>query len=348
MPKPRENPTAAQPRGVGLIGLGYWGRNLLKTLAGLRPGRLAVCEADPARLASAGELAPSAVRYRHFDEMLRDPGIEAVCVATPVESHAAHAVAALLAGKHVFIEKPLCRTARDAARIAAASRKVRRRVMVGHIYLHHPAILRLRDWIASGRLGEVLWMRSTRCSLGPRVRNDVDVLWDYAIHDVYLAPFLAGRPVSRVRADGRPHLTRGRADWVELSMEFRGSKAVMHVFVTWLNPFKERSLMVVGSKGIAVFDELRKPCLSFHRCGYAPMKGMDRWGNVNLRLFDDGKEEFDLDSTRTLSAELAHFLACLDGREAPRASLKDGLKTLRNMGLLSASLAAQGKWVNAR
>jgi len=339
-------PHAFRNRSVALLGLGYWGQNILRTLGQLQLKRLVVCDEAPHRLSQALEVVPHAKGVRHLDEILDDPEIDAVCVATPVEFHVQHAKAILRAGKHVFIEKPLSYSAKSARIIGDAARKARKRVMVGHIYLHHPAILQLRQWIASGKLGKIQWIRSTRCSLGPRVRHDVDVLWDYAIHDIYLIPFLMGKAASRVRADGRPCLKPPRADWVEFSMEFHGSRAVMHGFVSWLNPFKERTLMVVGSKGIAVFDELKQPCLTFYRCGYAPHKGMDRWGNLGLRLFDDGREELSLDCQQSLSRELAHFLSHLETKAPPHASFADGLTTIRLLEKLSSSLAKKGRWVS--
>lgn len=342
---PRKRPVSSRPA-IAQIGLGYWGQNILKTLASFDLPRIVVFDLDEARLRREPSLSPRIECAPSMESILADPGIAAVCVATPVEQHAKQVRAILRAGKHVFVEKPLARSFREAAPLVAEARRSGRHTMVGHIYLHHPALVELRRWISSGRLGEIYWLRTTRCSLGPRVRDDVDVLWDYAIHDAYLAPFLMGREVTRVRADGRSSLKPPRADWVEFSLEFRGSKAVMHGFVSWLNPVKERNLMVVGSRGIAVFDESKDPCLTLHRCGFARHRGRDTWGNMDLRLFDEGQETFSCPGAQTLRLELAHFITHLNRRTAPRASVSDGLTTLRLLETLSRSLAKNGAWLH--
>jgi UDP-2-acetamido-3-amino-2,3-dideoxy-glucuronate N-acetyltransferase len=329
---------------VALVGLGYWGRNILKTLASLEPKELVIFDEDPSRLNQAKGLTPLARAVDSMDAILQDSSIEAVCIATPVELHAKHVITCLKHGKTVFVEKPLCGSTKEALLISKASKRYKKDVMVGHIYVHHPAITMMKDWIQKKKLGDLHWIRSTRCSLGPRVREDVDVLWDYAIHDVYLIPFLLDRSISRVRVDGRPCLKSARADWVEFSMEFQKTACVMHGFVSWLNPFKERNLMVVGSKGIAVFDELKSPCLTFYRCGYRKASGIDKWGNVDLELFDEGKEEWDLDSSATLRSELHHFLTSIRSGH-PRASLEDGIRTLDVLEKMSKSLKKEGCWV---
>ncbi|GEM_PF-2483362 len=336
-----------RPPSIALVGLGYWGRNILKTLRCFNLLRLVVYDNDPKRLRDTVVHVPTVETAVSFTAILKDPYIDAICIASPVESHIHQVKASLAAGKHVFVEKPLGRTYKEASSLIGFVRKYHKHVMVGHIYIHHPAILELKRWIASGLLGEIRWIRSTRCSLGPRIRNDVDVLWDYAIHDIYLVPFILNERVCRVRADGRSHLKQPRADWVEFSLEFENSKTVMHGFVSWLNPFKERMLMFVGSKGIAVFDELRHPCLTFYQCGFKPYSGADSWGNDRLRLFDKGKKEFSCKTDQTLSLELQHFIEHLTKRSPPHATLQDGLTTLCLLETLSSSLARNGAWISA-
>jgi UDP-2-acetamido-3-amino-2,3-dideoxy-glucuronate N-acetyltransferase len=330
---------------IAQVGFGYWGRNILNALNQLKPDRLYLCDSDPAQRARARDIAPNAIECDSFEKILVNPDIEAVVLATPVEMHAGQTIAALKAGKHVFVEKPLCASTKEAGRIVQAARDAKRHVMVGHIYMHHPGVIELRNWIRAGKLGKIHWIRSTRCSLGPRVRTDVDVLWDYAIHDVYLIPFLMESPVIRVRADGRGVLQPERMDWVSFNLEFP-KNVLMQGFVTWLNPYKERSLMVVGELGIAVFDELKPHALTFHKCGYHRVQGRDKWGNVDLELFDDGKEDHAFDSSTTLRRELEHFLAHLDSNKGPRASLEDGLTTLDLLEKLSHSAREGGRWLD--
>jgi UDP-2-acetamido-3-amino-2,3-dideoxy-glucuronate N-acetyltransferase len=338
------NSSPAKKPVIAQVGLGYWGRNILKTLAQLDLLELYICDSDAERRKEGQSIAPRAKLCSDFSDVLKNPSIDAVVLATPVEHHGKQAIAALKAGKHVFVEKPVCSSLKEAKLVQKAARESGKHVMVGHIYIHHPAILELRNWIKSGKLGDLCWLRSTRCSLGPRVRTDVDVLWDYAIHDVYLFPFLVGEPVKRVRAEGRAFLSKTRVDWINFALEFPRN-IVMTGYVTWLNPFKERTLMVVGSKGIAVFDELKSSNLVFYRCGYKPSKGMDKWGNIDLELFDEGKEEYQFDSSQSLKLELQHFIENFGTKNPPRATLEEGLTTLNLLEKLSDSNQKAGRWI---
>ena len=307
------------PPAVAVIGAGHWGQNLVRNMAEL--GALAaLVEADPAR---AAELARRhGVPARSLEEVLADPAIAAVVVATPAATHGRLALRALEAGKDVFVEKPLALDLDEAAAVVRTAERLGRVAMVGHLLQYHPAFLRLRALVAEGRLGRLLYLYSHRLNLG-KFRREENVFWSFAPHDLSMILSLAGEEPDRVSATGQCYLHEKIADVTTTHLRFPSGIAA-HVFVSWLHPFKEQRLIVVGDAGMAVFDDGRPWAEKLVLYPHAV-----RWR--------DGLPEPDraaavpepLTPAEPLRLECEHFLAAVRTRARPRTDAAEGLRVLR-------------------
>jgi predicted dehydrogenase len=253
---------------VGVVGAGYWGPNLIRNLAELpRSPLVAVADKDPERLEYARTRYPHVRLYGELHELLADPEITAVVLATPAELHEQHAMAALEAGKHVFVEKPLATTSAGCLRLAQAAKERSLTLMVGHTFLHNDAVKWVKASIDSGDLGDVLYLYSRRLNLG-QVRQDINVVWNLAPHDVSIMLYLLGQRPERVICHGQSYLRAGVEDVAFLTLEFApivpvqggdgttGARRAAHIHVSWLDPNKVREVVVVGSKKMVVYDDV--------------------------------------------------------------------------------------------
>jgi predicted dehydrogenase len=244
-----------QPLRVGVVGLGYWGPNLARNFAQLPEAELAwCCDADDERRARAAAQFPEARMTARLEDLLEDGSLDAVVVATPVPTHHALAKAALAAGKHVFVEKPLAWTAAEARELEALSADGGRTLMVGHLLRFHPGVVKLRELIDSGELGDVLYVYGNRQNLGV-IREDENALWSLGVHDISVVLYLlGGRPVE-VSARGESYVRPGVEDVVFGYVKLPTGQ-VGHLHLSWLDPHKMRKMTVVGSKRMAVFDDM--------------------------------------------------------------------------------------------
>jgi predicted dehydrogenase len=239
---------------VAVVGAGAWGRNHVRTVAGLADASLAaVCDLDEKKLDAVRRQYPGVVATTVLDEALA--AAEAVVVASPAASHATLASAAIERGLPVLVEKPFALTTQDAERVAALAARRGVPVVAGHLLLFHPAVVRLREMVAAGELGAPFYLYSQRVNLG-QVRPDENALWSFGPHDISVALYLLREWPVAVAARGRSYLQPGIEDVVFLTMEFP-SGAMAHVQMSWLDPHKERRLTVVGSKRMVVFDDMQ-------------------------------------------------------------------------------------------
>lgn len=328
---------------VAVLGYGYWGPNHVRNFCEiLGEERVVVCEPDAARRAEAGARHPGAGLVADVGDVLADPAVGAVSLCTPAGQHAAQVRRLLEAGRHVLVEKPLATRSVDgqaAAELAARQGLV---LMAGHIFLFHPVLRALRAQIQAGELGEVRYVTGVRSSLGPRVRQEVSVVWDYLIHDAYIVPHLLGRPPRAVRADAGSWLQPGVADAVFATLDF-GQGAVAHLQSSWYHPVKARRMVVVGSRRMAVWDEDAEARLVLYERGYRPQEGVDRWGNRGLALYDRGGDAVALEQVEPLRAECEHFLACIATGQEPLAGARSAVETLRVLEAVDESLARGGE-----
>ena len=324
---------------VGVVGAGAWGRNHVRTVAGLAEAELAaVCDADPKVRERVARQYPAALVTGDVGALLGV--VDAVIVASPAATHAAIARQVVEAGKPVLVEKPFALKVEDALTVARLSAERKVPVLAGHLLVYHPAIERLRELVRTGELGKVFYLYGLRVNLG-QVRKDENALWSFGPHDVSVALYLLGEHPIRVAAHGKSYLQPAIEDVVFLTMEF-GSGVLAHVQLSWLDPHKERKLTVVGAKKMVVFDDMEpREKLRIYD------KGVDRppeYGSFGESLAIREGDIFipRIPSVEPLAAELAHFVRAAQGREAPRASAEDGVQVVRVLEAASRSLARGG------
>ncbi len=304
---------------VAVIGCGYWGRNLVRNFSDL--GALAaVCDEDAELARQFG--AKYGVSTPVFEQVIRDSAIDAVAIATPAATHAAVAEQALMAGKHVFVEKPLALDVGAAEGLNALSKKAGRVLMVGHLLQYHPAFLRLKKLVRQGDLGRLRHIYSHRLNLG-KVRREENILWSFAPHDISMILALVGAEPDRVSAVGSFFLQSQVADVTTTHMSFPGGENA-HVFVSWLHPYKEQKLVVVGDDGMAVFDDTQeweqKLLIYRHKI---------LWKN-SLPTPDKAEAEaLAVSPAEPLRQELAHFLDCIAGNASCRTDGNEGIRVLK-------------------
>ncbi|MGI9335516.1 MAG: Gfo/Idh/MocA family oxidoreductase [Gammaproteobacteria bacterium] len=328
------HPTVAQPR-VAVVGSGYWGRNLVRNFAELEALDV-VCDTNESVTQSFQAQYPL-IRYcQAYAEVLGDDNIDGVVIATPAATHAALAREALLAQKHVFVEKPLALTEREGHELAQLARERSLILMVGHVLWYHPAVIELRSLIRSGELGQVRYVYSNRLNMG-KVRREENVLWSFAPHDVSVILGLFGEMPESVQAQGGNYLHQRIADTTVTLLDF-ASGARAHIFVSWLHPFKEQKLVVVGERKMAVFDDTapwpEKLTLYPHSV---------QWdGSVPIAQKADA-ETVPLEQQEPLKNECRHFLECIQTGAKPRTDASEGLGVLKVMNACEQALSSGRK-----
>ncbi len=316
---------------IAVIGSGYWGRNLVRNFNQL--GALhTVCDENPLVEAEIVEKYPKVLFRRDYADVLADPAVDAVALATPAGLHFDMAQRALEAGKDVYVEKPLALCAEDGQKLIDLAARERRILMVGHILLYHPAVRKLKELIAAGTLGRINYVYSNRLNMG-KIRTEENILWSFAPHDISVVLSLLGEEPVSVTCEGGHYLSNSVAD-VTLSQMTFASGVRAHIFVSWLHPFKEQRLGVVGSDKMAVFDDTAadKLVLYPHRV---------EWKDRVPNAVKAEAEPVALDSTEPLRTECQHFLDCLTSRRAPLTDGREGLRVLRVLSACQQALVSR-------
>ena len=325
---------------LGLIGTGDWGRNLLRNLA--RAGELrAICDQRPEALAPLRALYPAARTLTDPEALIRDPDIEAVAIATTSSTHYALARAALEAGKHVFVEKPLAQSSREAAHLVELAGARGLVLMVGHLLLYHPAVEKLRELKRNGDLGEIRYLYTQRLNLG-KIRQDENALWSFGPHDVSVILDLVEQLPVRVWAAGHAYLQSDLEDVVFVHLEFATGQ-IAHIHLSWLDPHKIRRLTVVGERKMAVFDDMEATeKVRIYDKGVRGVAGetLEYKDALTLRFGDILIPQLVMQEP--LELECKDFVAAIRERRAPRASGKDGLRVVQVLEAAAHSLAGGG------
>ena len=327
-------------RNLALIGAGYWGKNLARNFHAL--GALhTLADLSQPILDTYGADYDGVRRTRDIEALWADPAITRVAIAAPAVLHHRLARAALLAGKDVFVEKPLCLDLGEARELIALAREKGRILMVGHLLQYHPIVRHLQQLVASGELGPLHYITSNRLNLG-KIRREENSLWSFAPHDLSVILSIAGSALpAQVRCTGGAYLTPGVADTTLTTLAFNcGLRA--QVYVSWLNPFKEQKLTVVGEKAMAVFDDTRPWAekLALYR------NYLRRDGDTIPALNKLAPEYAVVTEAEPLRAECAHFLECCRGRQAPRTDGAEGERVLRVLHAAQSSLGSDGEAVS--
>jgi predicted dehydrogenase len=325
-----------QPVRVGVVGLGYWGPNLARNFAAIPGCELSwLCDASADARTKLERTIPGARSTPDIGELLDDPGLDAIVLATPVPSHAELAISVLDAGKHCFVEKPLATTAADAERVVAAAEKAGRVLMVGHLLEYHPAVTRLKEMIDEDELGGLYYVYGNRLNLG-QLRSEENALWSLGAHDVSVALALIGEEPVDCEAHGASYVREGVEDVVFCYLRFP-SGTVAHLHLSWLDPHKERRITVVGSQKMATFDDmLIEGKLTVYDKGFD--EDTRSWGEYIARSGDTFSPR--IANREPLRIECEHFIECVRTGEAPRSDGHSGLRVVRVLERLQQSLDA--------
>jgi predicted dehydrogenase len=321
---------------IGVAGLGYWGPNLARNFAAIPGCELAwCCDADPVARERVAAQYPSARPAAELDELLADPALHAVALATPVPTHAALATRVLQSGKHCFVEKPLAQSVAEAQRAVAAAAAADRILMVGHLLEYHPGVHKLKELTESGELGdEIYYIYGNRLNLG-KLRADENALWSLGAHDVSVVLHLAGgEEPHEVSAHGESYVREGVEDVVFCFLRFP-SGLVAHLHLSWLDPHKERRFTVVGSQRMATFDDMQlEGKLTVYDKGFD--EDSSTYGEYITR--SGGSFSPRIANAEPLRAECEHFIECVRTGATPRSDGVSGVRVVRVLEALQRSL----------
>ena len=330
---------------VGVVGYGYWGPNLVRNFAdvpGTRVGHVADRRSD--RLAAVSSQYPSVRTSTNADDLVADPTVDAVVIATPVDTHFELAMMALAAGKHVLVEKPLTGSSADASRLIDEAAKRDLVLMVDHTFVYTGAVMKMRELTAAGELGDIYYYDSVRINLG-LFQHDVNVLWDLAVHDLSIMDYVLGQQPVSVSATGLAHLTGQPQDIAYMTMFFDGP-LIAHVHASWLAPVKVRRTLLGGSRRMIVFDDLEAS---------EKIKVYDRGISVNpspenVYQMQVGYRTGDMWAPQlavreALHTEALHFAECIEDSKVPVTDGHAGLRVVRLLEAATESMRNQGNLV---
>ncbi|MFZ2112587.1 MAG: Gfo/Idh/MocA family oxidoreductase [Solirubrobacteraceae bacterium] len=325
---------AGTPIRVGVVGLGYWGPNLARNFAAIDGCELTwLCDGSEQIRAKLADAFPGVRTGAEIDELLADPGLDAVVLATPVPTHAELAARVLEAGKHCFVEKPLATTVADAQRAVDAAEKAGRILMVGHLLEYHPAVTRLKELLDEDELGSLYYVYGNRVNLG-KLRAEENALWSLGAHDVSVVLHLIGEEPVECSAHGESYVRGGVQDVVFCYLRFPSGQ-VAHLHLSWLDPHKERRITVVGSKRMATFDDMRtEGKLTVYDKGFD--EDASSWGEYITRAGESFSPR--LANAEPLRLECQHFIDCIREGRTPRSDGQSGLRVVRVLEALQRSL----------
>jgi len=311
---------------IGVVGLNYWGPNLVRNFSDLAELSW-LCDLDQGQLAQIGARYPDARTTTNFDDLLADESVDAVVIATPVPTHYALAKRALEAGKHVFVEKPPAMRAAEMDELVALADARDLVLMPGHLLLYHPGVLKVKELIDKGDLGEVLCVYGNRVNLGI-VRSNENALWSLGVHDLSVILYLLDEDPELATAQGSASIHPGVEDVVFCFLRFPSGK-IAHMHLSWLDPHKMRKMTVVGREKMVVFDDMepeRKVTVYEKRAG------------PNGELFSGDISIPKIETTEPLRRECAYFLELIAGQHDKSKVARDGARVVRALEMLTASL----------
>jgi predicted dehydrogenase len=327
--------SSERPLHVAVAGLGYWGPNLARNFEAIPGCELTwCCDSSQAARERAAARFPGAALTADIDELLADPLLDAVAVATPVPTHAVLATRVLEAGKHCFVEKPLAQSVADAELAAAAADAAGRVLMVGHLLEYHPGVEQLKQLVDSGDLGDqIYYIYGNRLNLG-KLRADENALWSLGAHDVSVVLYLAGEEPSEVVAHGESYVRNGVEDVVFCFLRFPSGISA-HLHLSWLDPHKERRFTVVGSRRMATFDDMAlEGKLTIYDKGFD--EDARGYGEYITRTGDIFSPR--IANAEPLRLECEHFIDCIRRGQRPRSDGESGLRVVRVLEALQRSL----------
>lgn len=315
--------------GIACVGLGYWGKNILRNLYELGFVKIA-CDINEDVINERKKQFPDIKYTKDLGDIISGKDIKAVVIATPASTHYELAKKFLLAGKDVFVEKPLALTLKEGEELVEIAETQGRILMVGHILQYHPAVVKLKELISNGSLGKLQYIYSNRLNIG-KLRVEENILWSFAPHDISVILDLVGEEPIWISCSGGAYISDGIYDVTLTYFEFKNGIRG-HIFVSWLHPFKEQKLVVVGSKAMAVFDDLSKQKLFLY-----PHTIEWKYGKIPVAQKAD-YQVIPVEEAEPLKLELLHFVDCVKNRKRPKTDGYEGLKVLKFLELAEKSL----------
>jgi UDP-2-acetamido-3-amino-2,3-dideoxy-glucuronate N-acetyltransferase len=315
-------------RSVAVVGFGGWGKNLARNFSELGALKM-ICEPDSSRRSVAARRYPKVESRPDFSAVLADDSIQAVVISSPAATHYRLARAALMAGKDTFVEKPLALTPKEGEELVDLAREKDRILMVGHLLRYHPAVAKVRELVQEGALGKIQYLYSNRLNIG-KIRTEENILWSFAPHDISVMLALLGQEPTSCSCQGAAYLNSDVADVTLSELAFPGGVNA-HIFVSWLHPFKEHRLVVIGSEKMAVFNDTASEKLKIypHRV---------EWKQQIPTAVKAEGEIVKIESTEPLRLECQHFLECIATRNPPLTDGAEGLRVLRILDRLQKSM----------
>ena len=335
---------------IGVIGCGYWGPNLLRNFAENEGARLGwICDLDQPRLAAMGRRYPAAQTATDYRTLISDPGLDAIAVVTPVATHFQIAKEALLAGKHVLMEKPLTATTREAEQLIEIATQKGLTLMVDHTFVYTGAVRKMKEIVASGALGDLLYFDSVRINLG-LFQRDINVLWDLAPHDLSIMDYLLELQPIAVSAIGSSHIERGIENIAYLILQF-SNEFIAHFHFNWLAPVKIRRTLIAGSSKMILYDDIEPTeKVRVYDKGVTANRVGDREADyqtlVSYRTGDVWAPK--LDATEALRYVVAEFLEAITKSRQPLTDGQAGLRVVRLLEAAQQSIKNSGQSVDLR
>ena len=322
---------------LAVLGVGYWGPNLLRNFYQLEEVTVtAVCDKDAVRLRHIHKTYPKLQLIEDHREVLNNPDIDAVVVALPAKLHYEVAMEVLSSGKHVLVEKPLALSSEECLQLIHIAEENDRVLMVGHTFEYNAAVNLLKDEIQKGTLGEICYINSQRLNLG-KIRQDVNVMWNLAPHDVSIILYILQEEPLAVSARGGSYIQDGIEDVVFIDLVFQNDVQA-HIHVSWLDPVKVRRMTIVGSEKMAVYDNMKADKIAIYD------EGIDK-ADVGFSYRRESILFPKVDFIEPLNVECAHFIQCITNHQKPRTDGYDGLRVIRVLEAAQASLGSNGEEV---
>jgi predicted dehydrogenase len=329
--------------GIGVVGHGYWGPNLVRNIALNPAARLVgVCDLDRAKLVAIKRSYPSVIGTERYEDLLNDPEIDAIAIATPVHTHYELALSAIKAGKHVLVEKPLAHSADLVHRLIDEADRRGLTLMVDHTFLYTPAVQKIRELLVRDELGEVYYYDSMRSSLG-LFQSDVNVIWDLAVHDISIIQYILEEDPVAVSATGSCHVAGSPENMAHITLFFE-SKCVAHVSVNWLSPIKVRQTFIGGSKKMIVYNDLEPTeKVKVYDKGITLNGSSEKAHQLRIGYRAGDMWAPHISTKEALQSEVEHFIDCVRTGASPVSSGMSGLRVVEVLEAASRSIADRGR-----
>lgn len=331
---------------IGLLGCGYWGLNYIRVFSELpKTDMLVACDVEPERLERVQHRFPDVEVCGDPEAVISDPRLDAIVIATPSSSHFHLVSRCLLHDKHVLVEKPMVMAVSEGEVLVDLARQRNRILMVGHTFLYNPGVQKMRECLRADTFGEVYYLHSTRTNLGP-IRKDASVLWDLAPHDVAIFCYLLDAIPLWVTGIGARSLGNGRDDVAFVSMAF-AQGVLGHIHVSWIDPYKVREVVAVGSLQRIVFDDLNNvERIRIFEKGVAPVRTeVDNFGEFRLQVRDGDIYSPQVEAREPLKSQCAHFVECIRHGRQPLSDARNGLDVVRVLAAIEQSMRQNGAQV---